>query len=53
MLQGATEKVRKIIIATKHPERIVVIIDNKEQVPPGLLGLGQEITEQIREGVEK
>lgn len=53
VLQGATEKVRKIIIATKHPERIVVIIDNKEQVPPGLLGLGREITEQIREGVEK
>ncbi len=53
VLQQATEKVRKIIIVSKHPERVVVIIDNKEQIPPGLLGLGQEISEQIREGTEK
>lgn len=39
--------IRKFIIATEQPEKILIIIDDKEKLPAGLLGLGEEIQEEI------
>ena len=48
--QQATEKIRKYVVASRSAERIILIVDDKENIPTGLLGLGEEITEQIKEG---
>jgi len=50
MFEESTEKVRKYIVASKHPERIILIINDEEKVPAGLLNLGEQITETIGEG---
>jgi len=47
MLVSATEKIRKFIVAVDHPEKVLLIMDEKEKVPAGLLGLGQELSEEM------
>ncbi len=47
MLVDATQKIRKYILAVKHPEKVLLIVDDKEKLPAGLLGLGEEVQQEV------
>jgi len=43
----ATDQTRKYILAVAHPEKLLLIVDDKEKVPEGVLGLGSEISKEV------
>ncbi len=43
----STQDTRKYIIAVSKPEKILLIIDDKEKLPPGVLGLGEELQAEV------
>jgi len=43
VLASATEDVRKFVVTLKDPGKVLLIVDEQEKLPPGLLGLGEEI----------
>ena len=47
MLVDATQKIRKYILAVKHPEKVLLIVDDKEKLPAGLLGLGEQVQQEV------
>lgn len=52
VLVSSTEKVRKFVLAVRHPENVLLIVDDKEKVPSGVLGLGEAVTEKMKEQEE-
>ncbi len=49
MLVMATEQTRKFVVALEDPSKVLLIVDDKEKIPAGLLELGTEIGEQLQE----
>lgn len=48
ILVPATEGLRKYVLAIERPERMLIIIDDKEQLPAGMLGLGSKLSEELK-----
>jgi len=45
---SSSESARKFVQVVEDPNRMMLIIEDKEKVPAGLLGLGEQITEQVK-----
>jgi regulator of protease activity HflC (stomatin/prohibitin superfamily) len=48
MLAQSTMGVRKYIIALENPKKVYLEVDDKEKLSSGLLGLGEEISQEIK-----
>ena len=48
MLTSSTQTVRKYIIALDDPSKLYMEVDDKEKMSSGLLGLGEELSGEIK-----
>jgi modulator of FtsH protease HflK len=48
VLIQSTGNVRKYILAVEHPEKAMLIIDDKEKISSGLMGLGEEVAKEAQ-----
>lgn len=47
IFQQSTANVRKFILAVEHPEKVKIIVDDKEKLSPGMMGLGEEALDEL------
>lgn len=47
-LTESTKDVRKYVLALDRPERVMLIVNEEEKLPAGMLDLGQEINESLK-----
>jgi regulator of protease activity HflC (stomatin/prohibitin superfamily) len=46
-LTESTKEVRKYVLALDRPERVMLIVNEEEKLPAGMLDLGQQINESL------